>query len=550
MCAGVAVACLSALALADSGLGASGTEVLPADQVRQLANETLGLADSLLVNLDLDTSPPGQAIAVELPTEDGVLNLELHPHSVRAPGYQLFVVGEDGVQRAVSPGRERTLRGEVVGVPGSVVAASMLDDGLYGRVTLPDGTEYWVEPISDRVYGAARGDHLIYHACDAIRTGATCGADMIDQPNAHAVPLGNQAPADDTYRGTSEICTAQLACDTDVQYYNRYGSVSAVENQINAVINSMNSQYETEVGLTHEITAIIVRTAEPDPYTTTDSGSFLSQFRDEWLTNQGSIPRDLAELFTGKNLDGSVIGIAYLAGVCNSVGYSVVQSDFTTAFSCKTDLSAHELGHNWNASHCSCPSNTMNPSITCANSFHPTLTRPTIINYKGQVSSCLQCGPPMPVYTTCVNVNAKGATTIQSGGPAEAQNSDDQYVEAISGYVNGHQRANMVFFMDGSQTTVSQIDVKTEVAASTTGTHTHVYLRQFPDNGLPQVWVQLGVYDQPLTDTVSTWTNVADPNLYVKDVNGRIHVRVFTNKRNTPVNFIQYIDQVQVYSVP
>jgi hypothetical protein len=549
-CAGFAVAFASSLAIAGPAFQSIKAEVLPADEVRRVANETIGLTDSLLVNLDLDTTA-GQAIAVELPTEDGVLELALFPHSVREPGYQLFVVGEDGVQRAVAPGPERTLRGEVVGVAGSLVAGSMLDDGLYARVALPDGTEYWVEPISDRVYGAARGDHLVYHAFDELNQDRTCGADFIDQPNwqpdIHAI---DQHQPSGTQRG-GDICEAQLACDADVEYYNDHGnSVSAVENQINSVINSMNSQYENQVGITHVITAIVVRTSNPDPYTTTDAGSLLSQFRNEWLVNQGGIQRDAAQLFTGKNLDGGTIGVAWLGSVCSSLGFSVVESDFTGSFSCKTDLSAHELGHNWGADHCSCTSNTMNPSITCANNFHATFTQPDIVSYKNSILGCLQCGPPQPVFTTVVTVNRKGATITVSGDAAEAQNSDDQYVESVSGLVNGHQRANLTFHMDGSTATVSQIDVKTEVGASTTGTNTHVYVRQFPDNGLPQLWVKLQNYAQPIADTVMTWPNVANPNLYVKDLNGRIHVRIFTNKRNTEINFTQYVDQVEVYSVP
>ena len=57
-----------------------------------------------------------------------------------------------------------------------------------------------------------------------------------------------------------------------------------------------------------------------------------------------------------------------------------------------TDLSAHELGHNWGASHCSCSSYTMNASITCANQFNPSLTVPAIIAYRDSVSCLDSCG--------------------------------------------------------------------------------------------------------------------------------------------------------------
>ena len=82
--------------------------------------------------------------------------------------------------------------------------------------------------------------------------------------------------------------------------------------------------------------------------------------------------RDVAHLFTGRNMSGNVIGRAWAipGPICsNSGAYCVSQSDFNNIFSCATDLSAHELGHLWGAFHCNCNGWTMNPSITCANRF-------------------------------------------------------------------------------------------------------------------------------------------------------------------------------------
>jgi hypothetical protein len=81
------------------------------------------------------------------------------------------------------------------------------------------------------------------------------------------------------------------------------------------------------VGITHKITTIIVRTSASQPYTSTDPNTLLDQFRVQWTTNHGNVTRDIAHLFTGKELDGSVIGIAWLGVVCNSsYGYGLVQS--------------------------------------------------------------------------------------------------------------------------------------------------------------------------------------------------------------------------------
>ena len=149
------------------------------------------------------------------------------------------------------------------------------------------------------------------------------------------------------------------------------------------MINAVNLQYESEVGLTHQITTIIVRNVS-DPYTSLGAQSRLCQFITEWTNNQQSVVRDVAHLFTGVDLSGTTIGIASDiggTGICVNQGgcsggtfgtfgsYCLSQSDFTSSFACKTDLTAHELGHLWGAFHCSCSSFTMNASITCANQF-------------------------------------------------------------------------------------------------------------------------------------------------------------------------------------
>jgi hypothetical protein len=115
----------------------------------------------------------------------------------------------------------------------------------------------------------------------------------------------------------------------------------------------------------------------------------LNQFRNQWNTQHSTIVRDVAHHFTRKNIQGSTIGIAWIGVVCNKPwAYGLAQSDFSTSFAYVTDLSAHEIGHNWNAGHCSCPSHTMNSYITGKNSFHPTLSIPQIVAYRNSVT-CL-----------------------------------------------------------------------------------------------------------------------------------------------------------------
>jgi hypothetical protein len=91
--------------------------------------------------------------------------------------------------------------------------------------------------------------------------------------------------------------------------------------------------------------------ASTDPYPANDIFDTLDDFEDYWNANRTGINRDVAHLFSGKNFSGNFIGLAEVAVVCNVPGRSyAVSEDFGSQF-LRTELLAHELGHNFAALH-------------------------------------------------------------------------------------------------------------------------------------------------------------------------------------------------------
>ena len=296
------------------------------------------------------------------------------------------------------------------GLPDSIVSASWLDDGLVARIRVNANTDYWVQPLPSQFKAQGRGQHLMYSSADVQPHGKICGLDLIGNARPE-IDSGAGIPNPSAQKAAGNV--AELGIDADFEYFQRYGSSGAVQSRITAVIDTMNLQYETEVDISHTITAIVVRTTSNDPYFSTNASTILDEFMNEWTSNQGSIQRDVAQLFTGKEVDGGTIGIAYLGVICNSsFGFGMVQSDFNNNFACATDLSAHEMGHNWNADHCNCTSNTMNPFITCSNTFHPSATIPDIVAHRDS-RGCLDGGNP-PGEATSVNVASIVPGTVKA----------------------------------------------------------------------------------------------------------------------------------------
>jgi hypothetical protein len=386
---------VGAIMLGGSSPRPSGQVTDPALDLTQQVQTTLGLAGGVLFNLSTD-GKAGVPIQAPVLLDGQWMTLDLAPHSIRSADYQVLAQVPSGALVPMAPQPVRTLRGSVVEIPGSSVAASQLDDGLHALIVLPGGERYWLEPVASRVPAAAPPLHVMYQDADIIATAGVCGVGD-DAPDGADEPLGGGG-AGGTACGADPV-VAQLGCDADYEYFLSRGSVSAVEDRINQVINVVNLQYASEVGIVHEITTIIVRSSLPQPYTSTSSSTLLGQFRSEWMSNQAGIPRDVAHLFTGKELSGSVIGQAWAIGaVCSfNSQYCHAQSDFSGLLACVTDLSAHELGHLWDANHCNCANFTMMGSpyggIQCANVFHPTLTVPEIIAHRNS-RTCLECPCP------------------------------------------------------------------------------------------------------------------------------------------------------------
>ncbi|HJN72280.1 MAG TPA: hypothetical protein QF528_06775, partial [Phycisphaerales bacterium] len=81
-----------------------------------------------------------------------------------------------------------------------------------------------------------------------------------------------------------------------------------------------------------------------------------------------------------------------------------VQSDCCGSFGCTTDLSAHELGHNWSAGHVQSPAyNTMYPSIQCANLFVSASIN-DITSFANGLN-CLSCENQAPTGACCIGSN-------------------------------------------------------------------------------------------------------------------------------------------------
>lgn len=442
------------------------------DVLSEAVNASLELTSSVLLDVAM-VGEVGQRTTALLKVNGSTYQVNLRPHSVRGPNYRVRAQREDGSWYQVDPGPVRTLRGTVVGIPGSVVAGAWTaEGGLEARFRFASGEDWWLQPVAKAVPGMAPSAHAFYASSAATATGK-CGVIRLSNPLVEPGYDGGSGSGGASGGGsasgsvgtlTSGVIT-DLATDADYEYFLAWGSVSGVQQRIESVINTVNLLYEFDVAIQHQIGTQLIRTSSGAPYRAKNASKLLGQMKTEWTTNQTGVSRDVAHLFTGKQLGGDTIGYAYIGVVCNpEFGYGLAESDWSTSFAKTTDLTSHELGHNWNADHCTCTNFTMNAIIRGNNNFNPVGTIPTI-NFFRDAATCIGA-PPTPttvriqaISTSLINVGQgqkKGTTTVSiadnAGNPAVgytvAGDFTGSLIESFAGVTD--QFGNVTFTTTGS----------------------------------------------------------------------------------------------------
>lgn len=283
------------------------------------------------------------AWSFDVPLGDAEYRLTLERHSIRSASFRFFVQDEFGDPVETEAPEVRTYRGTVEGRPDARVRATWTDHGIRAVIVFDRDDVWYVRPI-DRGTIDEAFDHVVYRAADQVLPENWCGTRQA-QPEADLQRSTGSAVAES---GGPTMFLTEIALDADHDFYQIMGEdVIATTAHVEGSINDLIVFFERDLQITYEVTAVVVRTTSPDPYNTSgDSGQMLSEFRNHWNNNHQGIRKDVAQLYTGRNMDAR--GIAWLSAVCGSNRYSVVRGDDSAV----DFVAGHELGHNWGAPHC------------------------------------------------------------------------------------------------------------------------------------------------------------------------------------------------------
>ena len=158
-----------------------------------------------------------------------------------------------------------------------------------------------------------------------------------------------------------------IATDADYEYVQALGGSENARSEIEGILNQVEGVYQSELLLQFQISFQHAWDMEDDPYTATNASDLLDEFIEHWNANYAAAEDyDLAHLWTGKAWDGGIAGLAEVGVVCRVRSVSYALSLHRTTVPQKYTTPAHEIGHNFGASH---PNEQDPPIAGCTNTI-------------------------------------------------------------------------------------------------------------------------------------------------------------------------------------
>jgi len=337
--------------------------------------------------------------------------------------FSLTLIDNERVLSKLSPERKqqlqayRMLRGSLNGAPGSWVRLTEFKGGVEGAIW--DGQDLYTVTTYERIapyltspISAAPGQTVVYRLSDsrdvlprdfcelgddAVMAKASNGLEQYE-----AVVRGLEGGVI-TQQLTHQI-EISLIADSDFQAAEAGDPTAAMLARLNIVEGIFSEQ----VGLLVLATDVRLIPATNDPFKATKGSTLLEQLGAYRKGTPAVRARGVAHLVTGKDLDGTTAGIAYVRTVCEvETGVSISSRSFGTTISAL--VMAHELGHNFGAEHDG------EPGTLCANVTGGFIMASTVSGYSTFSQCSIDRMQPVIASASCVTPAEYADVTLDAG---------------------------------------------------------------------------------------------------------------------------------------
>jgi uncharacterized repeat protein (TIGR01451 family)/MYXO-CTERM domain-containing protein len=309
-------------------------------------------------------------------------------------------------------------RGEIAGRPGSWARIVVADGMPQGMIW--DGQDmYAIEAPGDSIVDTSVP--VIYRLADAMVAPGTmtCGSKSLATSGAAAYD-GLVAELSNISQGPGAIEEIELGVIGDFEFTSSKGGDAGAATAITNRLNIVDGIFSQQLGVQITVATIETFSSSSDPFTDErDASLLLDEVADYRRNTPAQSQNGLTHLYTGRDLNGSTVGIAYTGALCSfNFGAGLSEGNGTATFD--SLVAAHEIGHNFGAPHDG------EAGFACEDESGGFLMAPTL-NGSDQFSACsiaqmsaeaasASCITPLPSID--VDVGLEGAPVVLFGASA------------------------------------------------------------------------------------------------------------------------------------
>ncbi|MFZ4750923.1 MAG: M12 family metallo-peptidase [Phycisphaerales bacterium] len=320
----------------------------------------------------LTSGAPAATITIDLPlhgcVEVRVVRQPLVTNDFRLEAAQM-VRGATGApvpaSRAIKPQLPNAYSGTVTGFDDAVVylgfGTGAAEGMVAGFIEIGDET-WWLSSGSEAARRSGLPAMIAHESSMAGQPmdGTRCGAMDLARNVKQGLEGGAPGGGEGGVAGGTGCREYRIAIDTDTEFtMSAHGGNTVAASQYALLLmGAASTVYDRDLNCRLPVSYLRLWTGE-DPWTQTEMGAQLGQYRDFWVANMGGVAKDLGHHLNGRGLGGGVawVGVACMwqewayalsSGIGYGFPYPLIDHDHGNW---EPMVVNHEIGHNFGAPH-------------------------------------------------------------------------------------------------------------------------------------------------------------------------------------------------------